>query len=212
MTLKSYSEDHQKIITNAIRTVGLNISDIEGKSYGPQSHKGAMVISSDPGQDNLNSRLVNVNSIAELKAIGGIADSHFESAGDKHVDYPEDALKTDVGAAIERARLDSCSLESLLHPDDHAVVDQAMMAYLNGNSAKVKDFEPVINALRFPMQILVTAGEDITVTKDNPLIIGQDSPHVQGGKAIFGTVTVEEGGQIQILIPVTFEAAQMILK
>ncbi|MCQ0090813.1 hypothetical protein FGD77_03390 [Roseovarius sp. M141] len=188
------------------------ISDLEGRSYGPKSHKGAMVVSADPGQDNLDSKLVEVNSIAELKAIGGIADSHFKTAGDKHINYPEAQLKTDVPEAIGRARADSCALESLIHPDDEATINQAMMAYVHGDSSKVKGFEDVINALKFPTQILVTVGEDITVTKDNPLIIGQDSPHVDGGKAVFGTVTVEEGGQIQILIPVTFEAAQMIMK
>lgn len=212
MTLESYSDEHKNILARAAETVGMSIDDLEGRSFGPNSHKGAMVASADPGQDNLSSRLVEVNSIAELKAIGGIADSHFKTAGDKHVNYPEARMKTDLPEAIGRARADNCALESLIHPDDDAIINQAMMAYVHGDSSKVKDYEDVINALKFPAQILVITGEDITVTKDNPLIIGKDSPHVQGGKAVFGTVTVEEGGQIQILIPVTFEAAQMIMK
>lgn len=212
MALQSYSDEHKKIMAKAVESVGLGMEDLEGKSFGPHSHKGAMVVSADPGQDNLNSRLIEVNSIAELKAIGGIADSHFETAGDKHVNYPEGQLKTDLTAAISRARADDCALESLIHPDDDEIIDRAMMAYVYGDSSKVKGFEEVINALKFPAQILVTVGEDITVTKDTPLIIGKDSPYVQGGKAVFGTVTVEQGGQIQILIPVTFEAAQMIMK
>lgn len=212
MTLKSYSDEHKSIIARAAESVGMVIDDLEGRSFGPHSHSGAMVVSADPGQDNLESRLMDVNSVAELKAIGGVADIHFKASGDKHVNYPDGQLKTDVPAAISRARADNCALESLIHPDDEKVIDQAMIAYVHGDSSKVKNFEEVINALRFPTQILVTTGEDITVTKANPLIIGKDSPYVSGGKAVFGTVTVEEGGQIQILIPVTFEAAQVIMK
>ncbi len=212
MAFQSYSEAHRDMVARTAEAVGLRLDDLDGVSYGPKSHKGPMKASADPNLDNLNSRLINVNSIEELKKIGGIPDSQFKEGNDRHLDYPDAVLTTDIMNAIERAKADDCALESFIAPPDLRKIDAAMLAYVNGDSGKVKGYEQVINALKFPGQILVTSGEDITVTPSNPLIIGENSPYVHGGLALFGTVTVEPGGQIKILIPVTFQASQLILK
>jgi len=199
------------MVSRTAEAVGLRLEDLDGVSFGPHSHSGAMKVSADPNLDNLNSRLITVNSVEELKQIGGIANAQFKEGNDRHLNYP-DEVASSIMSAIDRAKSDNCALESFIEPHHLQNIDAAMLAFVNGNSEKVKGYEPVINALKFPAQILVTAGEDITVTPSNPLIIGENSPFVQGGLALFGTVTVEPGGQIQILIPVTFQASQLILK
>lgn len=211
MAFQSYSEAHRTMVARTAEAVGLRLEDLDGVSFGPHSHSGPMKVSADPNLDNLNSRLITVNSVEELKQIGGIADAQFKKGNDRHLNYPDD-VNPDIANAIARAKSDNCALESLIAPHDLTKIDAAMLAFVNGNSEKVKAYESVINALKFPAQILVTAGEDITVTPSTPLVIGENSPYVHGGLALFGTVTVEPGGQIQILIPVTFQASQLILK
>ncbi len=217
MSLANYSESQKSLIEKALASVGHTVADMEGKSLGPQSHKGPMIMSFDPSRDNVGSKLVKVESIQHLKQIAGVPDSHFENSpnADRMVHYPKGTPRTDFAKAIERSRSDNCALESLIHPDDHKLIDQAMHAYMRGNSAKVKDYEPVINALRFPTQGLVATALDITISPANPLIIGEDSPYVHdepgiGAMAVFGTLTIEPGGQIQVLIPVTIQAAKII--
>jgi hypothetical protein len=216
MSQTLYSADHLALLTTALGKVGMAMADLDGKSFGPDSHSGAMVISSDPTQDNLGSRLITIDSVQQLKQIAGISDDHFEAlpSAELTVRYPDPPV-TNLSLAIARARADNCALESLLHPDDIGNIDLAMLAYVNGNSAKVAHYEPVINALRFPAQALVTVGADITVSPGNPLIIGPNSPYlsqdpVLGALCVFGTITILPGGQIQILIPVTIKAAKII--
>ncbi|WP_377805703.1 hypothetical protein ABNQ38_03400 [Azospirillum sp. A29] len=216
MSFASYREQHVAFLNKAVKPVDLTLEQLEGRSFGPETHKGPMVISSDPSEDNLGSKLVTLQSVQQLKDIAGISDDHFAANphADRSVRYPTQPVQTDFDKAIERARNDNCALESLIHPADQKTIGQAMMAFIHGDSQKVKAFEPVINALRFPNQVLLTTGQDITVTPGNPLVIGPNSPYVTqdpvlGAVAIFGTVTVQQGGQIQILIPVTFKAAQI---
>jgi hypothetical protein len=205
--------EHTAFLTRALAKVNLDLSAVAGKSHRAGSHAGAMVISADPVHDNLDSRLIDVSSVQHLKEIAGIPDSYYKShrGADAAVIYPPEPA-TDFTRAIAQARADSCALESLIDPSDLERINEATLAFVNGNSEKVIRYEPVINALRFPAQVILTVGEDITVTKEKPLIIGENSPHVIGGKCIFGIVTIEPGGQIIVLIPVDFEAAQIISK
>lgn len=212
MAFETLSEDLLEPVARTARAVGLSLDDLAGRTCNPDNPGGPMIASADPHDDNLNSRLVKVNSIRELKNIGGIPDAQFRTGGDRHISYPDAELRTDIDTAVQRAKSDDCALESLLDPLDLKTIDAAMLAYVNGDSNKVKGYEKAINALKFPGEILVTGGDDFTVTPSNPLIIGENSPYVHGGVALFGTVTVEPGGQIKILIPVTFQAAQLILK
>jgi hypothetical protein len=205
--------EHTAFLTTALAKVNLDLGAVAGKSHGAGSHPGAMVISADPVHDNLGSRLIEISSVQHLKEVAGIPDSYYKThrGADAAVIYPPEPV-TDFARAIAQARADSCALESLIDPGDMECINEATLAFVNGDSEKVIRYEPVINALRFPAQAILTVGEDITVTKDKPLIIGENSPHVIGGKVIFGTVTIEPGGQIIVLIPVNFEAAQIVSK
>jgi hypothetical protein len=204
------------LLTKALGKVNLSMADLQGKSYGPGTHSGAMIISSDPTQDNLGTKLITVDSVQHLKDLAGIHDDHFKAmpSADRAIRYP-DAPVTDFAQAITRARNDNCALETLIHPTDMDNIGHAMLAFVNGDSSKVAHYEPVINAMRFPAQALLTVAGDITITAGNPLIIGPNSPYVHqdpvlGALCVFGTVTIEPGGQMQVLIPVTIKAAKII--
>jgi hypothetical protein len=210
-----YSANHAALLTKALGSVSLSMNDLEGKSYGPASHTGAMIISPDPTQDNLGTKLITIDSVQHLKQLAGIDDSHFKAhpSADRAIHYPA-APVTNFAQAITRARSDNCALETLIHPDDTKNIGHAMLAYVNGDSSKVSNYEPVLNAMRFPAQGMLTVAQDVTVTPQNPLIIGHNSNITQdpvlGALCVFGTITIEPGGQIIVQVPVTIKAAKII--
>jgi hypothetical protein len=219
MSQATFSTRQTDLLTRALGSVGHMMQDLAAKSFGPTSHTGPMVVSHDPAQDNLGSKLITIQNVQELKKIAGISDQHFAAtpSADRSVRYPA-APVTDFAQAITRARNDNCTLESLVHPDDHAKIGQAMLAYVNGDSSKVSHYEGAINAMRFPAQAVLTVAQNVTITPQTPLIIGPNSPYITtapgviGAVCIFGVITIEPGGQIQVQIPVTIKAAQIIVQ
>lgn len=55
MSFASYREQHVAFLNKAVKPVDLSLDQLEGRSFGPETHKGPMVISSDPSEDNLGS-------------------------------------------------------------------------------------------------------------------------------------------------------------
>jgi len=51
-------------------------------------------------------------------------------------------------------------------------ISAALKAYLAGNSAKVNDFEPIINALMFPMSPTIIASPSIVISTGSPMVVG----------------------------------------
>jgi len=216
MSQTQYSAEHVSLLSKALGKVGLTMDHLQGKSYGAATHSGPMIVSSDPTQDNLGTTLIKLDSVQHLKDLAGIHDDHFKAmpSADRAVRYPETPV-TNFALAISRARNDNCALESLVHQDDMKNIGHAMLAYVNGDSSKVAHYEPIINAMRFPAQATLTVANDITIAAGKPLIIGANSPYLQhdpvlGALCVFGTVTIERGGQIQVMIPATIKAAKII--
>ena len=68
-----------------------------------------------------------------------------------------------------------------------SAITAALKAYLLGNSSKVKDFEPIINALRFPMAPSVIASPNIVITAGNPMVVSSPAPSqmITAGQLVF---------------------------
>lgn len=218
MGLRNASSEPASLLDTMLHRMGSTWDDVEDRSFGPQTHQGPMVISGDPMEDTLGSRRVTVESVRQLKALVGLPDEHVRAmsgAGDT-VRYPE-APPIDASAAIDRARDSGQPLDKLIHSADRDTIDLALHAYVMGDSDRVRLHEPLIDALRFPADLVVATARDITVTAENPLIIGPDSPYAQkdptlGAVAAFGTVTVKSGGVIEISIPVNITADRFIFE
>ncbi|MCF8479958.1 MAG: hypothetical protein K9H25_05965 [Rhodospirillum sp.] len=203
--------DSQKAFLSArLEAAGGSFADIEAKSFGPSTHQGPMIVSSDPTRDNMSSKKVEVKDLAQYKAVGGPPDSHFDkSAGaDRHITYL-DPPKVDYAGLKAKAKADSCALESLLGSDELDSLGTQMRAYVLGDSRKVpKEHEEMINAVKFPMTAVMAGGEDITITAQNPLILEGDAPITLH----YGTMTIEKGGYIEANVPVTLNVTHMIIE
>ena len=68
-----------------------------------------------------------------------------------------------------------------------SAITAALKAYLLGNSSKVNDYEPIINALRFPMAPSVIASPNIVITAGNPLVVRSPAPSqvITAGQLVF---------------------------
>ena len=60
-----------------------------------------------------------------------------------------------------------------------SAITAAMKAYLAGNSAKVNTYEPIINALMFPMAATVFASPTINIQRDTPMVVGSGGTQPQ---------------------------------
>ncbi len=206
----SLTQDQQNFLAPRLTALGSDVTALSGRSFGPNTHKGPMVISSNPSRDNLGSQQVEVANVAAYKAIGGVPNEHFDKTpgADRHITYLG-ASHTNFRSLIDRAKTDSCTFKSLLSADDVDTLSSQMRAYVLGDSRRVPpEYEEAINSLYFPMMVTYTPGEDITITAGNPLIIDSSYP----AQLTFGTITIESGGYIQMNVPVNITANQMISK
>ncbi len=204
------TQDQQNFLAPRLKALGSDVNALSGRSFGPDTHKGPMVISSNPSRDNLGSQQVEVANIAQYKAIGGVPNAHFDKTpgADRHITYLG-ASPTNFRALIERAKTDSCTFKSLLSADDIDTLATHMRAYVLGDSRRVpSEYEEAINSLHFPMMVTYTPGQDITITASNPLIIDSSYP----AQLTFGTITIESGGYVQMNVPVSITSNQMISK
>lgn len=194
------SDDHMARFNARMQRLGL--------SAGALSHEGDLVtgatpgptiLSGDPDKSHVPPTLIDVRDVAHLKELSGIPDEHYTSRklSDRTIEYPEPL--DERRAKIVAESRNQCDLEYRLNADELKEVRRAARAYVMGHSEKVKSHEPVINAMLFPTQVAVFAGENIVVTKDQPLIITGDQPVTLN----YGSITVEDGGQI--IIQVTSE-------
>lgn len=204
----SLTEDQQQFLAPRLQALGTDVSALAGRSFGPNTHKGPMIISHDPTRDNLGSQRIQVKDVAMYKLIGGVPNSHFDkhSGADRHLKYLG-APETNFSSLIDFAKKDGCTFRSLLSSDDIDNVSGQMRAYVLGDSRKVPAaYETAVNALMFPMMATYTPGENITITATNPLIIDSSWP----ASIVFGTMTIESGGYIQTNVPVNITANQII--
>lgn len=150
-----------------------------------------VVFSSDPEQSHVPPTIVQVNDIAQLKQMAGVPDEHYDAGmyTDRTIDYPE-PLPEPTAQLLTSAQ-NKCDLEYNLTDDHFEDVRRAAQAYMQGQSAKVASYEPMINALMFPTQLAVFSGESLVV--DTPVVVSGSAPVSWN----YGTITVvEPHGQI----------------
>ncbi|HLO76845.1 MAG TPA: hypothetical protein VK196_10375 [Magnetospirillum sp.] len=206
------SETSNELFALRLKTLGLTPADLHGKSYDTarlgRTGKGLFVGHPDGGVD-IPGHVRTVNSVAEMKVLGGIPDFHFTEDGlsDNYVDYPPPPPPR-AQAALAETSDDICALSLSLGAEVCNLISKATTAFLLGNSAKVAEWEPIINAMSFPLKGTVINADTIVVQPGEPLVISGPGP-VQVNA---NTIQVLPGGQIIVQTEVTFNVNNFIVE
>ncbi|OCA56093.1 hypothetical protein [Photorhabdus namnaonensis] len=142
---------------------------------------GPVVFSNDLETATVPPAFFTVQTIQELKALGGVSDSQYGS-GKMEPHHP-------LPKPFSAERLADAS-------GNHIDLCKAFRAYIYGDSTLVKDYEEILNAKRFPMKIAFFGGEELTITEGNPLIIEDKDCHGEPVVLVYDQITIEPGGEI----------------
>jgi hypothetical protein len=150
----------------------LKTGDTPGPSY----------LSSHPDvPSEIAPHMITVDSLAALRNLGGIADSHYlRGAIEEHHEVPSPWPK-------KKNHLKSHELT----PEENRSIRQAFFVQMYGNSERVKSYETIIENHHFPIEIAAFAAEEVVVDADHPLIL-EGPTHIYN----FGVVRIKKGGQI----------------
>ncbi|RAW92119.1 hypothetical protein [Photorhabdus laumondii] len=142
---------------------------------------GPVIFSNDLETATVPPAFFTVQTIQELKALNGVPDSRY-GPGKMESHYP-------LPEPFSAERLANVS-------GYHIDLRKAFRAYIYGDSALVKDYEEILNAKRFPMQVALYSGEQITINADNPLII-EDKEHCgEPVVLVYSQITIEPEGKV----------------
>ena len=177
-TLSSF-EDH----INQLVAMGVHEAKSRTKSYFTKDYPGGMHLTEDPETSAVAPHLLTVADVQTLKKMAGVEDAIFD-----HPSAPRIEAMPHVN-----------ELPHEISDPRHPLVCQAMNSYVFGDSRKVSSWEPLLNKLRFPMQIATFVGDTIVVSPESPLIIGKKDGHPVA--PLFDKVEIQPGGQIICLAP-----------
>lgn len=153
------------------------------------------VLSSDPFASHVPPKHIAVGDIAELNKLIGVADTEDDS----HVEYPEPP--SDEHLNLLTNAKSRTEFKQSLDQDVHAHIKKAAETYIIGNSAKLKAYEPLINATMFPTTLAVFSADSTVINK--PFVI--EGPHPAAVN--LGTCTVDRpNGVIMVYSHVTVKA------
>jgi hypothetical protein len=168
---------------------------------------GHLVISTDGKESRIPTIRVPFNSIAELKHLGGIPDEFYTAEGrsDSAIYYPSAPPAPRIASLL--ATNDVCDLRYLMSDEEHEVLRHAAVAYMMGNSAKVKAFEPMLNLQFGASSLEVVTAQDLVVNANQ--LVEIKAPDNRALVLNFGSVTVERGGQLRVLCQTQFNTQIM---
>jgi len=182
---KSYSDLTSQQVKNyhaALQLVGIDPASVTKKLVVDKP----MILHRDPARSHVKAHAILVNSVAHMKELGGVPDTRFtkEKLPDSHINYPK-PLPPDRQRVLAKAG-DADALHAALKPEERAAIDDAVRAYVLGNSTKVpKELVDLANAANFPIDASVFAVEDLEI-RDRYVITGPPNPY----KLVAGTITI----------------------
>lgn len=168
---------------------------------------GHLVISTDPAELRIPTIRVPYSTMADLKRLGGIPDEFYTSEGrsDSAIYYPPAPLHARL--ATLAASNDVCIMRHLMTDEELETLNHASVAYMMGNSAKVKAFETMLDLQFGASSLEVVSAQDLVVNANQMVEIR--SPDERPIVLNFGTVTVERGGQFQVQCRTQFNTQVM---
>jgi len=149
----------------------------------PRSSKGPIILSSDPAESAILPHFIQVSTLDELKALGGVPDSLFDKG---KVQPPGFGLPKKSSANLKAHNLRELSSQEVQE------IFNAGRAYVLGRSQDAASYREAFERLFLPLTVTAFAGENVIVTPTNPLVFSGPNPVT----ANFGTIIIEPGGQI----------------
>jgi len=164
-----------------------------------KDYEGGFYITADEKKNSLlKPSFLEIPDVDTLKKLGGNSDElYVNNLMEKyHEDLPEwKEEKTE-------AMFHNLSLQ------ERSQLCKAFQKYVYGYSNEVTDYKDALNKYYFPMKIAMYQGEDIVVSKDNPLFLQGDGE--QGTVFVFNSITFEKGGNAVVRGNVTVIANKYI--
>lgn len=156
-------KEKQEEFLHALHLRGLDPRRVIGVHLDSERCGGEIRINSRLSSSHVITYFRTMYSVAQLKALGGTPDAAVALRDPDLTEYPPEP-SFDVARVVGRYS-DPRGLGLLLGAEGRANVKQAMRAYLSGDSRRVISlgYEPIINALHFPMRVTTSAVESITV-------------------------------------------------
>lgn len=181
-TFKDLTDQQRKNYHAVLQQVGIDPGSVTKKLVVDKP----MTLHRDPSRSHVKAHTILVNSVAHMKELGGVPDTRFtkEKLPDAHIHYPK-ALPAARQRLLAQAG-DADTLHAALQPDERQAIDDAVRAYVLGNSTKVpKELIELADAANFPMEASVFAADDLEI-RDKYVITGPPNPY----KLIAGTITI----------------------
>jgi len=182
---KSFSDLTSQQVKNyhaALQLVGIDPASVTKKLVVDKP----MTLHRDPARSHVKAHTILVNNVAHMKELGGVPDTRFtkEKLPDSHINYPK-PLPPDRQRVLANAGV-ADALHAALKPEERAAIDDAVRAYVLGNSTKVpKELVDLANAAIFPIDASVFAADDLEI-RDKYVITGPPNPY----KLVAGTITI----------------------
>lgn len=157
-----------------------------------------LILSSEPEHSNVPPYFVPIGSIAELRKVAGYEDIHpktgYREADEIH--YPESLSES------HKALLDSQpnGMKPIVSPELKRMIEKAAIAFVMLDPERVREYEPLINAVMFPGKVAAFVAEDLEVQTGQTVELTGNSGTVFN----YGTVTVHPGGSIIVAVDCTF--------
>jgi hypothetical protein len=183
MSLATMTPVHQQNFARRLKELGLNPTHVI-PIIRTGDKKGPTCLSADPKISDFPAQKMTVSDLDELKRLFGIADADFQKGAipEHHpVPPPWDP------------KLNGHMPQDLPATDNNNIV-RAMVAYLWGDSSKVKSYKAIIEKHHLPMDIATFAVDTIVVSPGSPLQLGPGN----SGSTI-ASITIEQGGQIVVV-------------
>ena len=140
------------------------------------NNTGKVILSKDPAKSSVPPKLITVKSIDALKALINSPDV----AIDEHVEYLPSLNLTEVKSKSDLSKAQRRQLKRMA------------LSYLIGKPNKVgNNDKELINNTMFPLSLATFSVDNYTVKSGEVLNLGDGTVHN------YGTLTVEEGGQIE---------------
>lgn len=157
------------------------------------------VFSSDPLESDVAPMNIAVSSIAHLNALIGMPDD----SDDSQIQYPP-RLSELLGEKYQGTHLIRPFLHALT-TEDREYLKMATEAYLMGNSGKVKEYEPLINAAGFPGKIAYFASSHDIELSGEVIVQGED-PVVWN----FGRMVMKPHAALTVQAPLIVSASELV--
>lgn len=194
MPLSDLSAEQQQAFWDRLKELGMDPSQVVAKIT-PETHQGPVRLSPDGSVSAVPAHILTLSSVDDVKRLAGNADAEYDlgTLVHHHAEFPE--------WPEDRVALDSRELT----PEENRRLVAAEVAYVYGDSRRLKGYRAALDRHKFPVRVAAFAVEDICLDATNsPLVVTADSLHN------FGTLTICEGGWIKFNANATLTIQKLV--